>query len=692
VVFCFATVFFGCSESEVLHVSPHLADGFFLAPVSPENFTDRADDNSPPAGELDLILGVFAGGSDNGWILRHDGAGIVRILGKTHGKEIGTIFHFSNGEGENAWAGVSGGGYYAAFGRGSFLLSLSDGKNRRVLGELAETLHRPDLFMRDLGAAKAKIPGGLRKALAAGPEPRAGPGFTPRDSGQPVPDENTGLPQQGSLGVVLVSGESGAMTEFERFFLRQESGSLYAGVGVQTVSGETVLKKGLTQALMDVSVDTHVILIQADLSIDKSGEPVIRGGSDGKDFEVFRDPVKRITALARLRDRMPGAFIVSLSGRVEGSPAFGVEELLEPSDGEAGGGRYISAMDFARFIRRRDSGACFAGIDAAPDYPLLDTWLEMGALRISTLTPGAVFINGNEEEKTAVDFGEVVNKQLREGTYGVTMVYRNSHRETKTVEITNNSNTSIMFNYRPGLTRADFQKPLPAFGVFLQELNPASYKKIDVSLLEQLEIAPYYAAFLSGRKFAGDGSYGKAIAEYNRSVSLKNDYAEVYNYRGYAYSEQGDHVRAINDYSTAIRIRKDYADAYYNRGYSYSKIGDYDNAAADFSRVMELEPGNAEAYNSRGNAYYYKENDDRAIADYSRAIALKKDYALAYFNRGSAWYNKGDYEKAIADLSETIKLNPAYSRAYSLRASAFLNTGNAEKSALDFAAAGRLKE
>ncbi|GHU87658.1 hypothetical protein FACS189476_03450 [Spirochaetia bacterium] len=198
--------------------------------------------------------------------------------------------------------------------------------------------------------------------------------------------------------------------------------------------------------------------------------------------------------------------------------------------------------------------------------------------------------------------------------------------------------------------------PLPAFGVYVAEINPANYQKIDTAVMQGMGMEPHYVHFLSGAKSFREGNYDQAIAEYTKAINLKNDYAEAYNYRGYLYGEKGDLDRAIADYTRAIALRSGYTDAWINRGYAYGEKGDLDKAIADYTRVIELEPKNASAYNKRGSLYYQKGDDDRAIADFNAAIKLKGDYALAWNNRGHAWYSKGEAEKAAADFAAAERL------------------------------------
>ena len=227
-------------------------------------------------------------------------------------------------------------------------------------------------------------------------------------------------------------------------------------------------------------------------------------------------------------------------------------------------------------------------------------------------------------------------------------------------------------------------------GVFIGELNPVNYKTVDPAVLLQMGMEQYQVSFIMGERYFNDRNFDKALAEYNKAISLKPDYAEAffsrgrvfqlrgdlnralddfnktialkkdsaaaYNYRGYIFAQRGEHAKALSDYNQALALKKDYCDALYNRGYCYRVQGQYDRAIEDFNRLIQLEPNNASAYNQRGTAWYYKENDERAIRDFSEAIKIKPDYALAWHNRGTAYRMSGNITLANADFAQASKL------------------------------------
>jgi Flp pilus assembly protein TadD len=127
---------------------------------------------------------------------------------------------------------------------------------------------------------------------------------------------------------------------------------------------------------------------------------------------------------------------------------------------------------------------------------------------------------------------------------------------------------------------------------------------------------------------------------------------------GDANRSMGNYDQAIDDYNETIRVEPNYAQIYNNRGRSYYAKGDYDRAIADFNQAITLDPNYADAYNNRGRAYYAKRDYDRAMADYNQAISLDSEFPLAHNGRAYVYLAKGDYDAALTDATRAVRLFP----------------------------------
>ena len=115
-------------------------------------------------------------------------------------------------------------------------------------------------------------------------------------------------------------------------------------------------------------------------------------------------------------------------------------------------------------------------------------------------------------------------------------------------------------------------------------------------------------------------------------------------------------MRAIADFDRVIDLKPDYATAYNDRANACACLGRFDAALRDYNRAIEADPGYATARFNRANIRAGEGRLEEAIQDYSRAIALKPSYADAYNNRAVAYYDLKEFSKAWADVKMSEKL------------------------------------
>jgi len=79
---------------------------------------------------------------------------------------------------------------------------------------------------------------------------------------------------------------------------------------------------------------------------------------------------------------------------------------------------------------------------------------------------------------------------------------------------------------------------------------------------------------------------------------------------------------AIADYNKAIEIKPDFADAYFNRGQKFFKLEKYTLAIFDYNKAIEMKPDFALAYRSRGAVHSLMGDMQKAIEDLEKAAQL----------------------------------------------------------------------
>ena len=139
-----------------------------------------------------------------------------------------------------------------------------------------------------------------------------------------------------------------------------------------------------------------------------------------------------------------------------------------------------------------------------------------------------------------------------------------------------------------------------------------------------------------GASTAQIGMLDEAIEAYNKSISLKPDYADTYSNMGVTLQDQGKLEKAIVAHNKAISLKPNFADAYYNMGNVLKDQGKLYKSIEAYKKAISLKPDYANAFCNMGNALKDQGKLNEAIEAYNKSISLKPDYAEAYMNIGVA--------------------------------------------------------
>ena len=180
----------------------------------------------------------------------------------------------------------------------------------------------------------------------------------------------------------------------------------------------------------------------------------------------------------------------------------------------------------------------------------------------------------------------------------------------------------------------------------------------------------------------------KALALFNKALSIFPDYNDVLSNRGTIYFTQKKYDLAMADFNKSIHLDSNYTKAYNNRGLIFFYWGKYELAMKNYNKALDLDSNNADAYNNRGLIYYKKGEKDLAMKDYNKAIELKPNLDNAYYNRGLLYeYAYKQYDLALADYKKALELNPNYTEVYFYKGILLTKMGKNELAIGDFSKA-----
>jgi tetratricopeptide (TPR) repeat protein len=100
----------------------------------------------------------------------------------------------------------------------------------------------------------------------------------------------------------------------------------------------------------------------------------------------------------------------------------------------------------------------------------------------------------------------------------------------------------------------------------------------------------------------------------------------IYNKKGADYYHKGMYNEAMAEFQKAIMIKLDYAEAHNNLGVIYRTKGLYDNAIDEFQMAIRFKPKFSIAYYNLARAYSQKNEKQKSIESLKQAIHLNRKF------------------------------------------------------------------
>jgi len=161
-----------------------------------------------------------------------------------------------------------------------------------------------------------------------------------------------------------------------------------------------------------------------------------------------------------------------------------------------------------------------------------------------------------------------------------------------------------------------------------------------------------------GKAYLDSQDYRLAMTYLNKSIHLKPDNYDSFNFRGLLLYQQGLYSMAIDDFTRAMTINPIQSAALVNRGNVYRKTGQYALALADVNNAINLNPNDYRIYINRGNIYAKMKMYDKALEDFRKVIKLQPYYLDVYKNIGNVYEFQGKFDLALAEYNKVLEYAP----------------------------------
>ncbi|MGA2966089.1 MAG: rhomboid family intramembrane serine protease [Terriglobales bacterium] len=154
----------------------------------------------------------------------------------------------------------------------------------------------------------------------------------------------------------------------------------------------------------------------------------------------------------------------------------------------------------------------------------------------------------------------------------------------------------------------------------------------------------------NGIVLLGHGKTDEAIAELQKSVRLRPDFAAAHEALASAYVRKHDLQNAAAEMQRVIALNPKSEDAYYRLGMIYMEQKLPAKAEDIFEQLLKISPDSADGHAGLANALADQRRNLEALKEYEKAAAIDAGYPGVYYNIGLSEARLMRYDDAISSL------------------------------------------
>jgi tetratricopeptide (TPR) repeat protein len=159
------------------------------------------------------------------------------------------------------------------------------------------------------------------------------------------------------------------------------------------------------------------------------------------------------------------------------------------------------------------------------------------------------------------------------------------------------------------------------------------------------------------------GRVEQAITHYKKALAINARYAVASNNLGAALAALDRHEEAIPCLEAAIAIRPDYVDAHISLANVFAAIERYREAAEHYEKVVALRPNDVQARMALANTLHRLDRSDEAITQYEKILAAAPTFSAVLNSLGYTLHMLGRSEEAVAYFRRALDIDRSDLRA-----------------------------
>ncbi len=200
-----------------------------------------------------------------------------------------------------------------------------------------------------------------------------------------------------------------------------------------------------------------------------------------------------------------------------------------------------------------------------------------------------------------------------------------------------------------------------------------------------LATAAVVAALMAGRTFARNHDYRDTLSLWSSAVAVRplNHVAQCG--VGHALLDLNRPDDALPPLQRSVELKDDYADGFFHQGRALHGLKRYDEAATSFRRVLELDPHHLDAMYNLGLALQLASRYDESIVVYAKLLREQSDNVRASLNMGVSLAAVGRNTEAIRSLQNALAGDPNLANARYNLAWLFAKVGRIDDAAREYA-------
>ncbi len=186
------------------------------------------------------------------------------------------------------------------------------------------------------------------------------------------------------------------------------------------------------------------------------------------------------------------------------------------------------------------------------------------------------------------------------------------------------------------------------------------------------------ALHLRARCYEELGQLEKSKADYERIISIDNEYAQAYAGLAKLLFEQKDYENAESRILRAATLDAEDFEVLYLLGRTMIMTQKFDKAEEFLRRASEMNPDHPKVYFYIGMSLAYQGDAMGCAAAFNHYVQREPDNVVGLYNRGFAYMNAGFLQWALEDFDAVLKKNPNHLEAMSRKGLCMTSMGDSE--------------